>query len=384
MAAERELGQSACCYLLMTGALLAIWRSASSTQTSSALSALAAAETREEHQRQLQRLVPGPVYSRRAAQLAVAAARGRIDMFCDEYSDCVDPHICLRWTPLFETRAPSWVGQWRMCDDRLQLFRSLDRDVRGAQSACLVISIGVGAESSFERGLAERGCKVHAFDPTTELEAVHRNLAREQRWHFHFAGLRGNSAASIKNLYGSVDATQMKSLDEIISTASTCALHDFSCRYRSPIAALKIDCEGCEWGLFRSLQEHPEPLRHVDSLMLELHFTAKYGFDDPIQLVEMLNLMAREGFVLARTHPNGGDIRDQATVLLALRKAGWDRWILTPEGSEVQVLPCCAELHFMRLRPLIHALKSNQTSMRPNKHHVDRPPPRARAWASAP
>ena len=117
--------------------------------------------------------------------------------------------------------------------------------------------------------------------------------------------------------------------------------------------------------------------------MLELHFTAKYGFDDPIQLVEMLNLMAREGFVLARTHPNGGDIRDQATVLLALRKAGWDRWILTPEGSEVQVLPCCAELHFMRLRPLIHALKSNQTSMRPNKHHVDRPR-RARAWASAP
>ena len=144
---------------------------------------------------------------------------------------------------------------WPVCDEDLQSLRASD---------CLVYSVGVGGDFSFDDRLADQGCQVHSFDPTTRL--LPRHLAHSHdRVHFHPWGLRGGcrGADEKQSFYGAMSGDFL-TLSEIVHRLG---------HARRPPRVLKIDCEGCEWDAFVEMSRTARHLlARVDLLMLELHF----------------------------------------------------------------------------------------------------------------
>ena len=132
---------------------------------------------------------------------------------------------------------------------------------------CVVVSIGIGNIWNLEDNLAQRGCTVHAFDPTIKYRAVHERHARSTpNVHFHFAGLGGSnhscdphgrdpsvcgdarvdpgspphtarrlSISPTSAHYGPLNMSSIFPLDVLLQRAGL---------QTSRIALLKIDCEG--------------------------------------------------------------------------------------------------------------------------------------------
>jgi len=212
--------------------------------------------------------------------------------------------------------APSWE-HWDVCQDQLA-------------ERCLVISVGLGGSFFFEDGLAALGCEVHAFDPTISLRATHAAHARRRGWKFH------NVTSGLKNHYGALNNASMLSLREIVSIATGGA----SDRH---VDVIKIDCEGCEWGMFRERATSVSQLQRVSQVLLELHMTPSYGFYGAAQLLQMMHLLTEHDFFLRRTRVNAGFLKDINQTDPVMVDAGWK--LVGPHGT---IVPCCIELHWNR------------------------------------
>lgn len=221
---------------------------------------------------------------------------------------------------------------------------------------CNVVSIGIGEDWHFESWLAQRGCSVHAFDPTIRSRAKHSAYAalaalHRKRITFHFAGLGadlnrsickvkdvgdvpcrafqrafgkasrlGTSARNLSrakrdrehpwvgrkmavrtwfNSYGTVAGDRLLPLHALLRMASV---------DERRLDVLKIDCEGCEWDAFDDLVgAHPQLLGRVDQIIIELHLRLQFQLNGMEQLERLLShLLLDHGFRIFRAVPNAG------------------------------------------------------------------------------
>ena len=241
----------------------------------------------------------------------------------------------------------SAVGPWQLCCRALQLPPP-------PEEGCLAMSVGIGGDLAFETALAASGCHVHAFDPTVPLRTRHvteTDKPINHRIRFYYLGLGPDSGDLSQHEYrlpyGQL-APRMAPLRRLMDIAT-------AGRTRTTVDVLKIDCEGCEWGVFADLaRQHSNVLRSVRMLLLELHVTPALGLGDGSEgntrgrgnprasnasetLVGLLDFIVRDmGFRLYKRRLNPGYSDDRYHVADDLRAAGFP-------GR-----PCCVELHFVR------------------------------------
>jgi len=186
--------------------------------------------------------------------------------------------------------------------------------------------------------LTSAGCHVHAFDPTSNLRATHaEHASSHERTHFHYLGLESPGEDNFtpnRSGYGQLDRRHMAPLTQILAMSTMGRVSD-------RVDVLKIDCEGCEWPLFRWLAaRQPALLSRVRVLMVELHVTPGLGLHNSSQLVQLLTHIYSHGFEIYRRKLNTGFRTDKKQVPADLVAANFPSF------------PCCVELHFVRRRDL--------------------------------
>ena len=112
--------------------------------------------------------------------------------------------------------------------------------------------------------MGRQGCEVHAFDPTVDLP---QQLAPNVT--FHKLGFKYAHIGDIKQSvdYASIDAP-LYSLNEVIQMLG---------HGGRQLDILKMDCEGCEWGLISDLKQPTLLGSGPNSLLLEVHLSAEFG-----------------------------------------------------------------------------------------------------------
>jgi len=133
-----------------------------------------------------------------------------------------------------------------------------------------VYSCGVGEDVTFDLALiAEIGCGVHAFDPTPRAAKFAIGVsAREPR--FHFLPYRVWNADETMRFFAPEDESHVS--HSIGNLQHTQEYFDAECRSIHSIMAelghtkidlLKLDVEGAEYEILRSVVEHDIPVRVV-------------------------------------------------------------------------------------------------------------------------
>ncbi|KAL7533582.1 hypothetical protein ACHAWF_004547 [Thalassiosira exigua] len=134
---------------------------------------------------------------------------------------------------------------------------------------CLVYSFGLHQSSEWEEKMADLfGCDVYAFDPTSDFP---RKIA--PRVTFHKLGLQGagtNVSATHSTQYAAIDPSKLRTLGEIVGMLG----HE-----GRSIDVLKMDCEGCEYGVLKELACNGES-HLVKQLMVEFHFQKSLGLSN--------------------------------------------------------------------------------------------------------
>jgi len=111
---------------------------------------------------------------------------------------------------------------------------------------CVVYSFGIANAWGFDDSMADAGCTVHSFDPTTKTRAGHEAHVHE-RVSFHYTGLRGRpddssqAVGNAKTYYGALGGRRLD-LGEIMEELG-----------HKRVDVIKLDCEGCEWEAFAHL-----------------------------------------------------------------------------------------------------------------------------------
>lgn len=201
-------------------------------------------------------------------------------------------------------------------------------------ASCIVYSIGIGGHWGFEDAVAKSSarCKVHAYDPTSELRRTHE-AHHVPHVKFHFAGLGGSLSTlhSTASTYGNVNRLSLLTLQRMVDINGG-----------SPPTVLKIDCEGCEWhALAQMATETPDVLAHTTLLFLEVHVATALvppSVSEDVMRIAWEYLIVKLGFRLwyARDNPGYWHQRDVVPFLNA---------------SGLRRRQCCYELAFVRSLP---------------------------------
>lgn len=137
-----------------------------------------------------------------------------------------------------------------------------------ASKDCLVYSFGIEHSTEWEEKVAKQfQCEVHAFDPTMNHDT---NIAPGVT--FHKLGLQADGTDMSSNAveYDEIDTDLLLTLPEITKRLG----HE-----NRTIDVLMLDCEGCEWGVLRTLacskQSHL-----VKQLVTEFHYQKNLGLRD--------------------------------------------------------------------------------------------------------
>lgn len=142
-------------------------------------------------------------------------------------------------------RSGGKVSEWRYVPAAIERHSSsIDR--------CVVYSFGIADNDEFSNYYASQGCHVFAFDPTVE----HPREWKPNITFFPWGLLSGGDDAAHEEfghigLYGSVSG-ELFALPEIMRRLGHVAERQAG---GAPmrLAALKLDCEGCEYEAFRQL-----------------------------------------------------------------------------------------------------------------------------------
>ena len=192
-----------------------------------------------------------------------------------------------------------------------------------------VYSVGIADNWQFDEAMGRLGCEVHSFDPTVDLPS---ELAQRVTFHkmgFAYAGI---GETKLADAYNAVDGPLL-SLEQVADRLGH--------RGRR-LDVLKIDCEGCEWGIIQELGRPHPPLTGPDNLVLEIHLSKEYGIRS-MQDVESVAQLFRylfeptsgQPFQRFHYHENVG-FSTHRSIFQPLAAAGMKH------GS------CCRELGFMR------------------------------------
>ena len=188
---------------------------------------------------------------------------------------------------------PRGITEWRYVPSVLE--RALRRS-GGAGSAdqpvgCLVYAFGVQRADEFSDFYAGQGCSVFAFDPTV-------NHPREWRPNITFYpwGLASSDDASRERMdvpsYGKVTGS-LYTFGQILAMLG----HD---RPSVTIAAVKLDCEGCEYAALRDLYCLGRAAPRILSFSIEFHMRVEQRLVTPsdVERIRYAGLFLRH-----RAHP---------------------------------------------------------------------------------
>ena len=155
-------------------------------------------------------------------------------------------------------------------------------DVRGKDVIDIGAFVGDGAVYYILEGGAK---KVYAVEPVMSLYKIAKRNAKLNGLEGKIESLRlavsgkGGGKITIDDGFGFKEEVPTVSLDELAER----------CKIRH--GALKVDCEGCEYGIFRHVSS--ETLKRFETINVEYH----HGYRD---LVERLK---KEGFAVTYTKP---------------------------------------------------------------------------------
>ena len=189
--------------------------------------------------------------------------------------------------------------------------------------------MGIADNWQFDEAMGRLGCEVHSFDPTVDLDT---HLAPNVTFHklgFKYTGI---GETKLADAYSAVDGPLL-SLEQVADQLGH--------RGRR-LDVLKLDCEGCEWGVIQELSRPGPPLTGPDNLVLEVHLSREYGIKSmqDVQTVAQLFRYLFEpasGQPFQRFHYN--------------ENQGWDthRSVIQPlVAAGMKPDSCCRELGFMR------------------------------------
>ena len=229
---------------------------------------------------------------------------------CLQSGSCWPQTECAR--PLSSLTSTVTEGVWPICLDDVPLQN------------CIVYSVGIADDWSFDELMGSLGCQVHSFDPTVSLnEALAPNVT------FHKWGLSGDANVESRKVVQSRSGKTLGplyTLDEIMKK-----LHHHH------LSILKIDCEGCEWDVFSHLKRHPTLL--PEQIAIEMHFSKWFGvhsFSHSEGIGDAFDVLADGEFQQFYHHSNGGP--EYSEMSQDTLQAGFPASI------------CCREMVFKRAR----------------------------------
>ncbi|XP_070552261.1 uncharacterized protein [Ptychodera flava] len=156
---------------------------------------------------------------------------------------------------------------------------------------CLVYSIGIGDDWSFDEAMAAYGCDVFSFDPSIN-QPSHKHS--ERVW-FHDFGLLDKN--SDKHPGRSTQKWKVRTLEGLMAEMD---------HHNRKIDVLKIDIEGAEWqSLYQMLERGT--LQYVKQLVFEVHLwkpipgNEKAGFREKYSILKWLE---EQGFRMWHWHQN--------------------------------------------------------------------------------
>lgn len=178
-----------------------------------------------------------------------------------------------------------------------------------APHGCLVYSFGIGKQDSYTDYMASIGCQVFAFDPTQN---------HPQQWKpnvtFYSWGIRNSVDTTIQtgwshHVYGNLTGTLL-SLPEIVNALG---------HQDKVIAALKFDCEGCEYGAFKDIVDYERytgnKFNPIWSLTTEFHFSTTLGMrttNDVANVAHVKTFLDSQDCKVFHYRPNKGFRKDRS------------------------------------------------------------------------
>ena len=187
-------------------------------------------------------------------------------MRCFTTPGCYPSIKCLDGKPSMKIGVPHKWEHHSFCNS----------DMEKVKDNCLIYSFGLDKNIEWEKRMAKKyGCDVFGFDPTSNFP---ENAAEGVK--FHKLGLvgAGVSARALADthsiLYDEIDPTQLRTLGDIMK---------FLGHEGRKIDILRLDCEGCEYGVLKQLACGGDS-HLVNQLMIEFHFQKNLGIanDDDI------------------------------------------------------------------------------------------------------
>lgn len=192
-----------------------------------------------------------------------------------------------------------------------QAFCVSDLTEKSSDDKCLIYSFGINGSTEWEEKMHEEfGCEVFAFDPTSKLP---RDVAPGVT--FHEIGLQGDEVDVSKthsHQYDALDASKLLTLGEIIDQMGHTG---------RKIDVLRLDCEGCEWGVLKQLACSGES-ELVEQLMVEMHFQKNLGLstdEDILTAADAIACLEREHWGVASMEVSGCGPADAQYHELALK-----------------------------------------------------------------
>ncbi|XP_037076055.1 methyltransferase-like protein 24 [Pollicipes pollicipes] len=158
------------------------------------------------------------------------------------YHYLYNPELCCKRLTLF-----GGISVGRKIDG--DKFICLDPEYAPSPGDCLVYSVGISYEWSFDRDVSDYGCEVHAFDPSMDPWAPNVTSFGAR---FYRIGLAGRSRVDHRG-WRVMTLTDLRALLG---------------HQRRQIDYLKVDIEGAEWDW---LSGDMESLRAVRQMGMEVH-----------------------------------------------------------------------------------------------------------------
>ncbi|KAK3871022.1 hypothetical protein Pcinc_023818 [Petrolisthes cinctipes] len=204
-----------------------------------------------------------------------------------------------------------WCGDCHTCLIDGNKYTCFDPDVRPVAGECLVYSVGVGGEVSWDVALTHYNCSVYALDMTL---TDWTNGMLQEGLHFLDVGLSNINSDGTINMT-SADATgedrkwewkkvHFRTLEEV---------RDILGHNHRQIDILKLDIEHMEWEVLGAMLASPEKARILDDvkqIALEIHLD---GFknesvvervEEGRRVEEVLTALHSRGFHLVHTELN--------------------------------------------------------------------------------
>ncbi|XP_077998655.1 putative methyltransferase-like protein 24 [Glandiceps talaboti] len=196
-------------------------------------------------------------------------------------------------TPTYECKgdlrmgdAPPKDGGWNICTD-----------VGLKSTSCIVYSVGIGDNWSFDDDMAAYGCNVYSFDPSIELTDHQRS---ERIWFYNMGLWDQNEEERQYNKIANGNKRVMQTWKCRTLESIKKMLH----HENDTLDVVKIDIEGQEYRVFPQMLESGV-MKNIRQLVFEIHLSPEL---DKIRLwktyVDIKKMMTMYGFELWSIHPN--------------------------------------------------------------------------------